>query len=127
MNLNLYRIFALLLVVFVVAGCRAQATQSTGNLDITLEPPTTKTGQVTLTLIVKDPQGRPVDNAKLDIVGDMTHAGMTPVNGKIEGGKDGRYSVPFEWTMGGDWILTVKATLPDGSVTTKTFNLSIAS
>lgn len=129
MNRTIARLFVLFLVLFVITGCRNQPDQTTTlpKLNITLETSPNKVSNTTVIVIVKDMQDKPVDNAKIEIMGDMTHAGMVPVSGKIEGGKDGRYSVPMQWSMGGDWILTVKATLPDGTSATKTFNLTLGS
>ncbi len=55
----------------------------------------------------------------------MSHAGMKPVLANISEGESGVYAVPFEWTMGGDWFVAVTATLPDGRVATKRFDLSV--
>ena len=46
----------------------------------------------------------------------MSHAGMQPVSGEAQEQGSGDYIVEgFQFTMGGDWILTVRATLPDGT------------
>jgi hypothetical protein len=39
----------------------------------------------------------------------------------------GEYRAAFEWTMAGDWIVTVTATLPDGHVATRQFPITIGS
>jgi hypothetical protein len=45
----------------------------------------------------------------------MSHAGMVPVVDTAVAEDPGRYGISgFEFTMAGDWILTVEATLPDG-------------
>jgi len=36
-----------------------------------------------------------------------------------------RYAIPFEWTMGGDWVVTVDVTLADGRTASRQFDLSI--
>lgn len=84
-------------------------------------------GPGTLFFSVTDGQGHPIDNAKLEVEGNMTHAGMVPVFAQAVGSEDGRYEVPFEWTMGGDWIVTAKATLADGGLVTRQFNVSVDS
>ena len=70
-------------------------------------------GETHLVVTLAQADGTPIDDAELQIVGNMDHAGMIPVERAIQGGEAGRYTVPFEWTMGGGWIVTVTATLPD--------------
>ena len=43
-----------------------------------------------------------------------------------DGVADGRYRVPFSFTMLGDWIITVTADLPDGSSVQQDFGLTAA-
>lgn len=74
---------------------------------------------------VTDAAGQPVSDLNLDIKGDMTHAGMVPELATISAGEDGIYAAPFEWTMAGDWIITVNATGEDGAITQRRFNLSV--
>ena len=72
------------------------------------------TGAATLTIHVTDAAGQPVEDAAVTVEGNMTHAGMTPVQATAAGGQGGQYTAPFNWTMAGDWVVTVKVTLPDG-------------
>jgi hypothetical protein len=118
----------LLLLCFILAlmGCeRIQNERFTGGgntlpagveLDIILSNPdalsvTTPT-EVIITLLQN---GVPVSGATLEIEGNMTHAGMEPVFATATEVAPGDYRVPLEWTMGGDWFLTVHGTLPDGT------------
>jgi hypothetical protein len=49
------------------------------------------------------------------IEGNMSHAGMVPVLDSAVQEAPGRYVVDdFGFTMPGDWVLSVEATLPDG-------------
>ena len=46
----------------------------------------------------------------------MTHAGMKPVIVETEALGGGRYATKgFAFTMGGDWVIIVRAVLADGS------------
>ena len=40
-------------------------------------------------------------------------------------GQNGLYSVPFEWTMGGDWVVQVTAKLKDGGTATQQFKFTV--
>jgi len=45
----------------------------------------------------------------------MSHAGMVPVVDTAQAEGPGSYGISdFRFTMAGDWILTLRATLPDG-------------
>jgi len=79
-------------------------------------PPVVGTGD--LVLQVTDAQtGLPISDAYLSVKGDMEHEGMVPVLSSAKAGTEGEYIVPFEWTMGGEWIVSVNASLSDGSLT----------
>ncbi len=81
-----------------------------------------------LLITLKDSNGNPINDATLRIRGDMIHAGMTPVLVEdVTGGQNGIYTIPFTWTMGGDWIVTVEGILADGRSVSHRFNLSITS
>lgn len=71
-------------------------------------------GEVRLGLSLKDSQGRPISGADLELEGNMNHAGMVPVFVDPDEVAKGEYSSNFEFTMGGDWLMTVRGTLPDG-------------
>ena len=110
---------ALLLVA--CGGRQSQQIDSTA-VDITLEAASTEVGRTQLLITIQDSGGNPIDDATLEIKGDMSHAGMTPVLADSASGTAGVYTVPFEWTMGGDWFVTVQATLNDGTVISKRFS-----
>lgn len=83
-------------------------------------------GMETLNIRIADAQNQPIDNAKIKVRADMTHAGMIPVLAETENGNDGMYQLPLEWSMSGDWIVTVQVSLPDGTVAEQTFPRTIA-
>ena len=109
--------FALLLLLG--SGC-ARASQQVDSADVQISmtaipfPP--HIGESRLVIQVANKAGKPIDDAHLAIKGDMTHAGMAPVLAEVDGGgEDGVYTIPFEWTMAGDWVVTVDLQLPDGT------------
>ena len=55
----------------------------------------------------------------------MNHAGMIPVFAESDQAADGLFSLPFEWTMGGSWIVEARLTRPNGDVASQTFNVEI--
>ena len=120
-------LFALLLVVFLV-GCRQQAQTTTDTsiqIDLRQEPEAPVVGESTLIVTVRDANDQPINDAAVTVRGDMNHAGMTPVIETAKSGTDGEYSLPFEWTMAGDWIVEVTVELASGDVTSQTFDLQV--
>jgi hypothetical protein len=116
-------------MLLVLAACGGVDRQGGGAAEIELMgplvPPPVGSGQ--LLLRVTDRTGVPINDARLSIRGDMTHAGMTPFFVSADSGEDGLYPIPVEWTMAGDWIVTVDATLSDNSQVSRKFELSVIS
>ncbi|MEW5988111.1 MAG: hypothetical protein AB1791_15880 [Chloroflexota bacterium] len=66
---------------------------------------------------VRDSSNTPIEDAALEVEATMKyHPSMKPIKVKLAGGADGLYIVPIEWTGSGDWIVTVRALLTDGSL-----------
>jgi len=108
---------ALLLPLLVFSGCRSheQAGDPGLLLEVGISPTPPGVGPARLIITLRDTIGAPLEGAEIRVEGNMSHAGMTPVMGTAVAEGEGLYSVPdFTFTMAGDWILTVTATLPDG-------------
>jgi hypothetical protein len=68
----------------------------------------------------------PIEGASVQVVGDMTHAGMAPVQAEALRDEDGTYRTEdFAFTMAGDWVLSVDVTYPDGTVRSTAVNVSV--
>ncbi len=126
------RILIVLIVVLVAAGCRANPTPSAATavqaaqIDLSADPQplTVGEGQLNVT-VTKDNQ--PLAGLNLTVRGDMTHAGMKPVLGSAVTDAQGKAAIPFRWSMGGDWIVTVTVTLMDQSQVSQEFDLTVKS
>jgi len=121
------RWLGILFVALVLMGCgRIQNERFTGGsdglpngvaLEVTLS--NTESLQVATSTEVQislTQNGQLVSGAALEIEGNMTHAGMEPVFATATEVAPGDYRALLEWTMGGDWLLTIRGTLPDGTV-----------
>lgn len=120
------RLAILLVFALMVAGCRESVQNATSDVQIDLRAESLMTGETNLYITLTDQNGQPAPARKVEVRGDMTHAGMQPELAETEEGTAGVYQVPMTWTMGGDWIVTVKATMPDGAVAEKRFNLNVS-
>lgn len=123
-------IITLLLFSVFVGGCRRSLSQSESasdvNMALTVEPSAPVVGSATLRITLTDTNDEPIHDASLEIRGDMTHAEMEPILASVDASQAGVYEVPFEWTMGGDWIVTVTATLADSRIAIREFNLTVS-
>jgi hypothetical protein len=119
-------LMALLLALGVLTACAEDSPADTtvdtpvaaangaDALNMSLLPPEEQHGG-SLAVRVVDRDGAPVTDASVRLEGDMNHAGMIPVISEpVEHEADGVYRVPFEFTMLGDWIISVFVTTADG-------------
>ena len=100
---------------FVFAqGCRQQGKPADLTFAHEVSPQPPRAGKVTIELNIKDTSGAPVSGARLNLEGNMSHAGMVPVFSEASEPAPGRYQSSLELSMAGDWNVTVHATLADG-------------
>lgn len=121
-------VLALLLAVLAACGTpvAVQSTPSNVTIAVQVEPEAPAVGEATLIVTLKDGSGAPIDGATLKVHGDMDHAGMMPVDREVQDSTNGSYRVPFTWTMGGGWIVTVTAQLPNtGGEISQTFKFFV--
>ncbi|MFN8560534.1 MAG: FixH family protein [Anaerolineae bacterium] len=121
----------LLIVLALAAGCQPPATptpersaQAAQTIDLVVDPSPPAVGDASLIVTVTR-DSAPLADAPVSVRGDMNHAGMRPVLGDATTAADGTATIPFNWTMGGDWVVTVTVTLPDGSEVSQQFDQSV--
>lgn len=84
-------------------------------MDVAVSPTPATVGGGRVRVQIHDTAGRPVDEARVRVTGLMTHAGMVPVTDTAAFRSGGLWTVDaFDFTMAGDWVLEVRAELPDG-------------
>ena len=126
----------LIVLILLLTGCRQSAqptpTPDLGatpepdiRIDMAVEPSPPTVGEATLVVRLHSPTGDPIAGAQIRVRGDMNHAGMRPVLGDAVETETGVYRVPFEWTMGGEWIVTLDVTLNDGQHFLREFTMSV--
>jgi hypothetical protein len=118
-------ILFLLAALAALAGCQRGSSQDIPDIGINLvvSPNPPQVGLATLALTLSDANGQPISGARIELEGNMSHAGMAPVFSQATEVAPGRYEAPLEFTMSGDWFILAKATLPDGRSLERQLNL----
>lgn len=127
-RLVLWSALAVLCVASVGCGRVQQAMPASADgftLTLTAQPMPPIIGDGILVMTIQDPTGQAVEHARLEIEGNMNHAGMKPSFGKVTSEGAGRYTAALTWTMAGDWYVDVKATLADGRVLSRRFPMTV--
>lgn len=131
------RRFSSYLALFVVlclvalAACRQTATGPVdGAPDVAMTLATADDAPLVMgpfqwLVTLHDADGQPIDDAAISLRGDMNHAGMVPVEATAAPQGDGAYLADFEWTMAGEWFVTVEATLSDGRVKSAVYEYAV--
>ncbi|HHO55724.1 MAG TPA: hypothetical protein ENK21_05000, partial [Trueperaceae bacterium] len=85
-----------------------------------------KLGPSVISVYVLD-NNQALSGAKVEVTGDMSHAGMVPVISEALETEAGLYQTKdFEFTMAGDWILSVLIKTADGKKLNLEKKLSVA-
>jgi hypothetical protein len=110
-----FPLWLLLLLCLTFSGCRqAGRDLSDIGVNLTLNPNPPQVGQVMVSLTLSETDGQPISGAKVELEGNMTHAGMAPVISQAQEVGPGQYEAPLDFNMAGDWFILVRAVLPDG-------------
>lgn len=102
-------------LILAAVACRGSSTPESGlQIDLSVSPTPPAVGPARLTIRITDPEGRVIDRALVIVQGTMSHPGMSPTSVEAKPSGDGRFVVEeFDFSMAGDWILSVSVGLPD--------------
>ena len=118
------RVFVFLAIGLLLIGCHKPVEpQPALKVQFELAPQPPRMGPGVITLVVADVEGEAISGAHVSLEGDMTHAGMGPVIAEAKEMGAGRYQAPFEFSMGGDWVVLVHITLPSGQTVERQFEV----
>jgi hypothetical protein len=124
---GLRRLFFVWLLICLhpwLSGCR-EAKEPPPDIVVEHEitPQPVKAGPATITLTLSDAGGTPFKGAQVRLEGNMSHPGMRPIFSEAREAEPGRYEAPIKITMGGDWIILIHITLPDGRKLQREFEI----
>src|SRR6266436_7739012 len=118
------RVFVFLAIGLLLIGCHKPVEpQPALRVQFELAPQPPRRGPGVITLVVADAEGQAINGARVNLEGDMTHAGMGPVIAEAKEMGAGRYQAPFEFSMDGDWVVLVHITLPSGQTVERQFEV----
>jgi hypothetical protein len=98
------------------ACARQPVAEDTSNVRVTarLMPPQPTVGPATLTVSLGGATAATLARATVEVVGHMTHPGMTPVVATVTARGPDVYDAAVDFTMPGDWMLVATVRLHDG-------------
>ena len=107
-------VLVLLLATLFVPACHRPAQDPGITFTHALNPQPPRVGAETIDVELRDAQGQAVSGAHVELEGNMSHAGMSPVIGVMREIESGKYRGTLPLTMAGDWIVLVNVTLSNG-------------
>ena len=113
-----------LLILLLAFACQKTAKPPDITLQYEIAPQPPRVGAATIDLKLTDKNGAAVGGARVDLEGNMSHAGMAPVSVEAKEMETGKYRGTLQLTMAGDWIVLVHITLPDGQKLQRQIELS---
>lgn len=123
----LRQIGCVLIFILLLTACRQQG-QSASDISLDVSVNGLLVGQSQIIVSVRDKNGNTIENpGAIDLRGDMDHAGMAPVFAESSQAINGVFTLPFEWTMAGTWILEANLTLESGQRVRESFRYEILS
>lgn len=111
------------ILLFAVSCSRSGSKTSVIVTGKEFSPQPARVGPVTVSFRLSD-AAKPISGARVSLEGDMTHAGMAPVFGNAQEVAPGRYQGQLTMNMGGDWVVLMHITLPDGHNLEEQMNIS---
>ena len=117
---------SLLFFLFLTLAVACQKTAKPPDIALQYEiaPQPARVGATTIDIKLTDKNGAPVGGARVELEGNMSHAGMGPVSVEAKEIQTGKYRGTLQLTMAGDWIVLVHVTLPDGQTLQRQIELS---
>jgi len=79
-------------------------------------------GPTTVNVELLTADGEAISGATVDMRAIMDHDGMLPIFGQKRPEESGTYPLRTSFTMAGQWLMSITATMPDGTSLTETFD-----
>jgi hypothetical protein len=116
----------LLLLLLLAAGCRIPPDVSNRGtqLKLSFAPNPPAIGDtVAVVSVIHDQVAQ--QNVPVTLFGVVNTVGIPPETGAGTTDAAGHSVIPFHWTHGGDWTITVTAALPNGATISQDFRVYV--
>jgi len=110
------------------AGGEARVEAGGMTLSASVEPPELRVGENRMRIELRDAEGRPVEDAELDVKVHMHAMGAMPAMGGPAGVTpmgDGTWRAEFELDMGGTWLVEIQVRRADAEALTAEGSLTV--
>ncbi len=118
----------LLSLVFAACGGAGAPTStpasSGAQISLTTNPNPPQSGNLELIVMVNDASGQPIPDAEVYVFADHTDMKGMNMNGKATAQSNGRYAITADFSMSGQWKVTVQVRKTPLNVT-QDFNLEL--
>jgi hypothetical protein len=100
-------------ITIFLAACSSGATPENStsakpvNIQIESNPNPAMMGDVTLTLVITDENGTPIEGARVDVSLDHTDMTGMGMSGPATDQGEGKYAINASFSMSGNWKMTV--------------------
>ncbi len=84
------------------------------SVETEISPQPVTVGPAEIIVKLADADGKPLTRATVNVEGDMSHAGMSPVFADATALPDGVYRAHLAFAMAGDWVVLLHIKLPGG-------------
>ena len=122
-TLTLLSLLSLVLTACGRAGAPTPTPASPGaQISLTTNPSPPTSGEVELVVMVNDANGQPIPDAEVYVFADHTDMKGMNMNGKATAQGNGRYAITADFSMSGQWKVTVQVRKTPLNVT-QDFNL----
>lgn len=111
---NTLRVCTAALLVLLALACHRNPSTSDITIEYKIGPQPARVGLATIDLKLTKKNGEALSGARVELEGNMSHPGMSPVSGEAREIAPGSYQGTLHLTMAGDWIILVHITLADG-------------
>lgn len=126
---NLLIVLVILIGVIGILGWKiksASGSNVTSAISLSTDPNPVQLGQNTFVMLVKDKDGKAVDNAIVSFDLNMTTMNMGIQQGNATPQGNGKYLTVGRLSMLGPWRFSVIVAMPDGSSIKKDFNINVS-
>ena len=108
-------LIAACVAALAATGCH-RASESVGDISVQegISPQPVRVGGATIAIQLADASAKPVTHARIDVEGDMSHPGMSPIFATATETSPGMYTAQLDFNMGGDWVVLSHIVLADG-------------